>query len=132
MQRYLLPLALVAVLVGGCAQLPAEQELAQLPIVEFGSPTPQDKPFILHFAAGKPIPSEVLIDGDLLAKTAKQTLTVSLNRDIYSYKQWASFDGKHWEDARKLLRIKLELKVPGYAHPRAGYLHLSIDALPHS
>lgn len=132
MSRYVIVIALLTLSLGGCAQLPAEQELAQLPIVQFGDPTPKDKPYILHFTAGKPIPSEAIIDGSLLATTAKQTLTVSLNKDIYSYKHWASFDGKHWEDARDLLKIKLELKVPGYTHPRPGYLHLSIDVVPHT
>jgi hypothetical protein len=132
MPRYTIPTALLVLLLGGCAQLPAEQELAQLPIVQFGDPAPQDKAFILHFAAGKPIPSEVLIDGTLLTNAAKETLTVSLNKDVYAYKQWASFDGKHWEDARKLLRIKLDVRIPGYTHPQPGQLHLSVDTVPHS
>lgn len=127
MCRYLPVLILGCLSLNACAQLPAEQELAQLPVVNFGEPVPQGKPYILHFAAGKPIPSEILIDGTLIEKAGKETISVTLNRDIYSYKKWASLDGKHWDDARKIVAIKLDLKVPGYEHPQNGRIHLTVD-----
>lgn len=127
MLRYLGPILIFGLVLGGCAQLPADQELAQYPIITFGDPVPKGKPYILHFVAGKPIPTAVMIDGNLLQKTAAQTLTVTLSRDIYSYKKWASFDGKHWDDARKLLTIKLDVKVPSYQHPHNGRIHLTVD-----
>ncbi|MBI3563024.1 MAG: hypothetical protein HY080_15045 [Gammaproteobacteria bacterium] len=129
MPRFLTSLALAAVMLSGCAQLPAEQDLMQLPRVSFGDPVPQNTPYILYFPAGKPIPTEILFDGSLLQTEAKQTLKVTLSKDIYSYKQWASFDGKHWQDARKLMQIKLDVKIPGYTHPQPGFIHLSVDEL---
>jgi hypothetical protein len=132
MLRYFILPLITGLALSGCAQLPAEQELSQYPIITFGESVPSDKPYILHFRAGQAIPTAVLIDGDLLKQTAAQTLTVSLDRDIYSYKQWASFDGKHWQQANKLLSIKLKVKVPGYTHPHNGSIHLSVNRQPDS
>lgn len=127
MYRYSPVLILAFLSMSACAQLPTEHELAQFPIINFGEPVPQEKPYILHFAAGKPIPTEVLINGSLIDKIGKETIVVTLNHDIYSYKKWASLDGKHWEDARKIVEIKLDLKIPGYEHPQNGKIHLTID-----
>lgn len=132
MLRYFIPPLLIGLALSGCAQLPAEQELAQYPVISFGDPVPKDKPFVLHFRAGQPIPTAVLIDGNLLKDTANQTLTVSLSRDIYSFKKWASYDGKHWQDASKLLSIKLDVKIPSYAYPQNGHIHLSVDQQPNT
>ena len=130
MRRYFALMLVSGLALSGCAQLPAEQDLAQYPVITFGDSVPEGKPYILHFVAGKPIPTAVLIDGNLLQQTAEQTLTVTLARDIYSFKKWASFDGKHWDDARKLLAIKLDVKIPGYQYPRNGHIHLQVDQKP--
>lgn len=123
--------ALAATLtLGGCASLgfgpPSAQSLAGVPVVNFGQPAPKNGDFILHFAAGQPIPTTVAIVGDLFRHSAKTTLTVALNRDLWAYKRWVSFDGTHWRDARDVLISKLEVRIPGTHHPAPGLIRFTL------
>jgi hypothetical protein len=120
----LLSLGLLAL--SACATPPSQSQLAGLPVVEFGQAVPRSGDFILHFPAGKDIPTDVAISGDIFQQPAQQVLTVKLKRDIYSYKQWMSYDKQHWLDGRDALGVKLDIKIPGYTYPKPGHIKLDL------
>lgn len=122
----------VLVALSGCAtgQAPSAQKLRELPLVEFGDKAPDDKEFVLHFAAGKPIPTSVAIKGNIFSQEAEDQLNVKLRHDIYVYRDWISFDRVNWVDGNKALGVKVEIKLPGYEHPRPGYVHIQMDLKP--
>ncbi len=111
----------------GCSVLPGQTELARLPVITFGQATPEGDNFILFFPAGQPIPTDVAIVGSLLKDTSNQRLVVSLNKDVYAFKRWVSFDNTHWIDSRDALEVKLDIRLPGPEHPKPGEIKLRID-----
>jgi hypothetical protein len=122
-------LAVVLLAVSGCASVPdlSPEDLARLPVVAFGEPVPKDKAFILHFPAGQPISTAVTISGNLFEREARQNLTVALRKDIYTYKEWISFDRKIWVDGRKAIVLKVGIQSPGYDHPEPGFVRIEMD-----
>lgn len=124
--------AMSCLAVNGCAgwQAPSAQTLSELSVIEFGDKVPTDKDFILHFAADKPIPTAVAIQGNLFSQEAQDRLDVKLRRDIYVYHDWMSFDRVNWIDARKALGVKVEIKLPGYTYPQPGHVHIRMDLKP--
>lgn len=127
MTKKLIPLSLCLLALSACATPPDSAQLANLPVVEFGNPVPGGDKFILHFPAGKTIATDVEISGNLLVKPARQVLKVKLKQDIYSYKQWVSYDKQHWVKAHDTLAFKLAAKIPGYQFPHPGYIKLDIS-----
>ncbi len=97
-----------------CAGLPPSgEDMARLPVVRFGDTPPADQPFILLYPAGAPLPVETRIHGSLLQDEARGLLTVRTVRDLYTYKHWASFDGKTWQPSQALVGGQFEIRVPG-------------------
>jgi hypothetical protein len=115
--------------VAGCASLqtPSAESLRSVPVVEFGNAVPATGDFVLHFAAGKPIPVVASVTGNALAQEAESTLNVTLKQDIYAYKQWVSFDRATWIRSDKALGFKLVMKVPSPEHPKPGVLKVQVD-----
>ena len=120
MKKLILAASLASLTLAGCAgmQKPTSEKLTAMPVVEFGQPVPAGKEFILHFAAGQPIATNVSIKGNLFEHSAEQTLNVKLRRDIYVYKQWVSYDNATWRDGQEVIGSNVELKIPGYEHPK--------------
>lgn len=130
MRNNRLALALLAALsLPGCASLttPTTASLKNVPVVQFGDPVPKNGDFILHFAAGQPIPVVTSITGSALAKSDERTLHVTLARDIYAYKHYVSFDDIHWQPAKQALGFHVEIKIPSPGHPEAGKMALRVD-----
>lgn len=125
MKLALLPLALLPL--AACAAPLNTAKLDSLPVVEFGQPIPKAGGYILHFPAGKPIPTDVEIGGNLIARPVHQVLTVKLNQGIYSYKKWVSFDKRHWLPSREVLALKMDIKIPGYKYPHPGHIRLDLS-----
>jgi len=120
---------LIAVLaLSGCASLsrPSSEQLAALPIVEFPNPPP-DGDFILKLSGGKPIPTQVVIEGSALASGAAQTLNATLPRDLYVYRDWVSEDGRNWQPASELLRVDVTVTLPSHQHPKPGAIRVKVD-----
>ena len=84
-----------------------------------GQTAPAGQPFVLHYPAGAPLPVETSVSGTLLEKTDKSELQVSLKRDVYVYKHWASFDGKDWQRGDRLVGGRIGLTLPGESDGRA-------------
>ncbi len=124
--------AVALMTLSGCAswQAPSAQTLSGLSVIEFGDKVPTDKEFILHFTAGKPIPTSVAIKGNIFSQEAEDQLNVKLRRDIYVYRDWISFDRVNWIDGGKALGVKIEIKLPGYEYPKPGYAHIQMDLKP--
>jgi len=97
-----------------CAGLPpGGDEMARLPVVRFGDSAPAGQPFILLYPAGAPLPVETRIDGSLLQEEARGVLTVRTKQDVYTYKQWASLDGKTWKPGNQVVGGQFSIAVPG-------------------
>jgi hypothetical protein len=120
---------LVAILVlSGCASLsrPSAEQLAALPTVEFPN-TPPTGDFIFKLPGGKPIPTQVIIEGSALASGASQTLNATLPRDLYVYRNWVSEDGKNWKPAGELLKVEVAVTLPSQEHPKPGEIRVKVD-----
>lgn len=120
--------ATACVVLSACAGLPpSTAEIANAPQIRFGQPLPKDDSYVLLFPAGTPLPVTTLVDGNLFEHDSQATLHVTLKRDVYVYRQFASFDGKNWQPARKLIETRLELQIPQKDGGNAGMLHLKLD-----
>ncbi|MDD2686715.1 MAG: hypothetical protein PHY62_11185 [Gallionella sp.] len=110
-----------------CAGLPpSSAEIAQAAQIRFGQPRPEGDNYVLHYPAGTPLPVSTVVDGDLFEQAGQSTLHVTLKRDIYMYREFASFDGKNWQPARSLIATNLELQIPQKNGSNAGYLHIEM------
>ncbi|HOB96821.1 MAG TPA: hypothetical protein PKL46_22510 [Aquabacterium sp.] len=97
-----------------CAGLPpGGDEMARLPVVRFGDSAPTGQSFILLYPAGAPLPVETRIHGSLLQEEARGVLTVRTKQDVYTYKQWASLDGKTWKPGNQVVGGQFSIAVPG-------------------
>lgn len=122
-------LSSVILLSGGCASLdrPAEDEFASLSVIQFGNTVPADGKYILHFPQGVPIDTPVTFGGNLFKADDMKVLSVTPKQDIYVYKDWVSYDRKNWRNADETMQADLQVKLPGYEHPKTGYLNLRLD-----
>ena len=113
----------------GCASLqkPSQETFATLSVVTYGELTPKDKDYILYFPAGKPIPTKVSVKGTVFDQEAEETLEVTLKKDIYTHKNWASFDKVNWVEGDDLIDFHLDIKVPGYEHPKPGVISVEMN-----
>jgi len=121
-------LCLLALVISGCASLsaPPAEMLAQLPVVEFPAPPPAGD-FVYKLPAGKPIPTRMAIEGDLLSSPVEQVLTTTLKQDLYIHKRWVSEDGTHWRRASEVVTVNLALALPSDEHPKPGEVVLSVN-----
>ena len=85
-----------------CATLPP----TSLKPVEVGSGSSEQfdaANTILYFPAGKPLPFRITASGSFLKKPIEHTETFVLTKDIYSWRDLVSFDGKHWKPSDQVL-----------------------------
>lgn len=97
-------LAIIAL--SGCASLapPTSEKLAALPTFEIGQTVPADQEYILHIAAGKPIPFTLEVSGSAIAQPGTASTFVESRQAVYVYKHWASLDGKNWLPSQQLFK----------------------------
>lgn len=120
--------AIACVVLSACAGLPpSTADIAKAPQIRFGQPLPKGDNYVLLFPAGTPLPVSTVVDGSLFEHNSQATLHVTLKRDVYVYRQFASFDGKNWRPARELIETRLELQIPQKDGSNAGILHLKLD-----
>ncbi len=122
-------LALVIALQAGCSHVlkPSSESFAEMKVVQFGEEVPEEEEFVLFFPKGEPIPLRVLIRGDLFSEGADKTVYARLDRDVYAYKRWISFDKETWQDGDELVDSQLEIGIPSYQHPKTGLIDLKMD-----
>ncbi|MCH2219093.1 MAG: hypothetical protein MK097_02030 [Dechloromonas sp.] len=107
-------LVLVTLALGACANLsaPSTADIARLPVVDYGQNPPADE-FILRYPAGSDLPVVASIEGSLLEKTDRATLTVRVKRDVYVYRNLASLDGKSWQPGEQIIGGRVWMTLPG-------------------
>lgn len=111
-----------------CAGIPPNSaEIAKAPQIQFGQPLPEGNNYVLHFPAGTPLPVSAIVDGNLFEHEGQATFHVTLKRDVYTYRQFASFDGQNWQPSRNLIETQLELQIPQKSGSNAGMLHIKMD-----
>lgn len=102
-------LAIIAL--SGCASMapPTVEKLAGLPTFEIGQNVPADHEYILHIAAGKPIPFKLEVSGSAIAQPGTASTFVESRQEVYVYKHWASLDGKTWLPSQQLFKSILSV-----------------------
>lgn len=121
-------IVLAASVLTACASVPSSEQMAALPVVTYGQAAPAGQPFVLHYPAGTALPVRTAVGGSLLAQEGSAELQVKLKRDIYVYKNLASFDGKHWQSGRDIVGGKIVMTLPGESDGRSpGNLSAQFD-----
>ena len=122
-------IVITSVILAACAGLngPNTRELAQAQRFEVGQPLPEGDNFILHFPAGTPLPVATKVSGNLFEQEAQSMAHVTLKRDIYTFRQFVSWDGKKWQRSDNLIGINLELQIPPKDGGNAGLLHVKLN-----
>jgi hypothetical protein len=122
--RKLLPLIAILSLTG-CASLttPSAEKMASLPVIEIGQKAPPGHEYILHIAAGKPVPFRLAVAGDALDRPAEATAMVAAKQDVYLYKRWASLDGRHWKPSHDLFKTWISVGLD----PDGGKAEIKFD-----
>lgn len=119
---------LAAAALAACASVPSTDEIAALPVVTYGQAAPAGQPFVLRYPAGVALPVHTGVGGSLLAQEGSADFQVKLKRDIYVYKNLASFDGKHWQPGHDIVGGSIVMTLPGEADGRsAGSLTAQFD-----
>lgn len=95
--------------VTGCTSLssPSSNLINEKPVIKMGSDKPEHDDYILFIPADQEFPIELEVAGSMINKTGKAEATVSLNRDVYLYKYWASYNGKEWQRLKEAFGLKL-------------------------
>lgn|GEM_PF-1100779 len=103
----LLMLLPTLVVVFGCATSspPNARDFAVIPVIRAGSNAATGTEHIVRIAAGAPVPIQLRIEGDLLVADVVSTVMATFKRNIYLYKDWASFDGKDWKRTHELIEV---------------------------
>lgn len=98
-----------------CASMtgPSPDEIARLPVVSYGQPTPTDSDFILRYPAGVDLPVTARVSGSLLAQTAQSNMTVRVKQDVYVYRDRVSFDGREWSSSASKITGQFLVSPPG-------------------
>ena len=118
-------LALAALSLSGCASMiaPSAEKLAALPVVEIGQTAPADGEYILHIAAGKPIPFKLEVTGNAITRPGSAATIVASRKEVYLYKYWASLDGKTWQRTHRLFKTTLSVGLD----PNGGTAIVRLD-----
>ena len=125
--RILIAATTCAVLTACAGLPPSAAEIGKTPQIRFGQPLPEGDNFVLLFPAGTPLPVSTVVDGNLFEHDGQATLHVTLKRDVYVFRQFASFDGQNWQPVRKMIETNLELQIPQKDGSNAGMLHVRMD-----
>ena len=101
-------IALVLSTLVGCAAMrptPVES-IAKLLIVRVGDPSPKNTEYVVFYPAGFAFPVKLKTSGSLFASGKEVESQVTLAKDLYFYKYWASHDGKTWRSSHELLGVE--------------------------
>ena len=123
-----LMIAIACATLTACASLPpSSSEIAKIPQVRFGQPLPKEGDYVLLYPAGTPLPVSVTVGGSLFEQEQQAVLHVTLKRDVYSYRRFASFDGKTWCRGFELFKTEFKLEIPEKGGNNAGMLRLDMN-----
>lgn len=97
--------------------------LDKVPTVTMGQPEVRYNDYALYIPGGQTFPVELSLSGDLIRGKHSQTIEVQLDRDVYLYQTWISYDGKQWSDTKETVGIGISM---GLDHEKAQF-GFSID-----
>jgi hypothetical protein len=123
--RFALP-TLLCLVFAGCEtlQYAPRKQIAQLPVFKVNEAPGDAGDHVTHYPSGTLFPIEITAEGSMFGTQAQSPLLVQLSRDVYVYKQWASFDGKRWTNSHKLF----DLRVDGGLTPKGAQVKFEWDA----
>ena len=82
---------------------------ANVPTVQMGGAKTQLQDYVLYIPKGQAFPVEIGLTGYLLEAPVSEVFTATLNRDLYLYKKWMSYDGTTWTPLNSLLGVALSM-----------------------
>jgi hypothetical protein len=134
--RLVLPLGLMALL-AACSgmqrttgSLPDEAILNALPVIQLGEAKPAQGDYIVFIPAGQPVRTTVEAKGSLFATTDSKQLEVTLQRNVYLYKNWLSFDKREWRKDDSAVGGRIHFEFPSYDRPQPGYVSIEFYLKP--
>lgn len=119
MKPLLIALAATALLPACAALGPSSEEIARLPVVDYGQTPPANGEFVLRYPAHTDLPVTARVGGNLLERNEQAELKVRLKQDVYLYRNRVSLDGKTWQASHERIGGRVTVAVPG---ERAGRL----------
>ncbi len=120
------------ILLGACTGLaPTQNELAALPLINYGDTLPQHNEFILRFPANTPLSVNSQVSGDIFSQTGRSSTQVQLKQAIYVYKNFASLDNQHWYPAHRLINSSINIGIPDKQSSQAGIITLEMNQKEH-
>ena len=129
MKRAAAPMMAVFLVVAGCATVasPWYEQAKSYPLIGVGDQKPADGKYVLHLPAGEPVPTKVLIKGNIFREQGAQEVHAVPKKDIYFFEKWISFDRKSWTLARDTLDLGWDVTLPGYGNPEPGTILIKVD-----
>jgi hypothetical protein len=129
MIRVAAPILAAFLAVAGCATVssPWYEQVKSYPLIRLGDPKPADGQYVLHLPAGEPVPTKVLIKGNVFREQNAQEVYATPKRDIYFFENWISFDRSKWTRARETLDLGWDVTIPGYGNPEPGTILIKVD-----
>lgn len=114
---------------GGCATVstPWQEQVKTYPRIGLGDPKPADGNYVLHLPAGKPVPTKILLEGNLFDRDTAQEVYATPRKDIYFYKDMVSFDLRTWKRWRTAIDIGWDVGIPSHKNPDPGHLKITVN-----
>jgi hypothetical protein len=98
---------IVPVLAACTALQPAPIEtIAKLPVIRVRDTAPANSEYVELFPAGYSFPVILKTTGTLFSAQKQLESRVTLSRDLYLYKHWASYDKITWKESHQLLTVE--------------------------
>ncbi len=116
---------LFLIMLSSCASIntPNRSLIDNVPVIKIGESRDAPKDHIVFIPANAEFPIKFSISGTAFNKHLSSTVIASFKKDLYLYKYWASFDGKHWENSHKLINVE----PSGGFDKSGGKIHLNLD-----
>jgi len=93
----------------GCVSMnaPASSLIETMPVITIGDTKEVSEDPIIFIPAGIKFPFEFSVKGTVFEENVTSKIMVSINRNMYLYKSWASLDGKVWVNSHELINVDI-------------------------
>lgn len=118
-------LSSLALSISACASMSAPNSslIDNVTVVKMGDEKPEGKDYILHIPANTEFPVHFTVKGDLIANPVDLKPRTKLNKDIYVYKYWSSFNGRDWQPSHDLINMPIGVGMG----TEGGQVHVKVD-----
>lgn len=105
--KHSLLITVFAVLLGCASLRPVPIEtITKLPTVRVGGQPPAHAEYVVFYPAGYAFAIKVKVKGSLFSAEKHIESQVTLAKDLYLYKYWASHDRITWKNSHQLLGVE--------------------------